>query len=173
MAAELIAITIGALPGALLSGGDAMATAAFGWLLLPLAILDAQHFWLPDRLTLALAGGGLIAGTAGIGPGIGARITGGIAGFLALWLIAAGYRMIRNRDGLGAGDPKLLGAIGLWIGWRLLPVVVVIACMIGFGVVLFRIATGRGAAASDRLAFGTLLAAAAYPTWLAMLWIGQ
>jgi leader peptidase (prepilin peptidase)/N-methyltransferase len=86
-----------------------------------------------------------------------------------LWLIAAAYRLVRRRDGLGGGDPKLFGAIGLWLGWRLLPIVLLLACLTGLALVLARLLTGAGVRADDRLPLGALLAIAAYPTWLVML----
>ena len=70
---------------------------------------------------------------------------------------------------MGGGDPKLFGAIGLWLGWRLLPSVLLLAGLLGLGVVLFRRLTGRPVASNDALPLGTLLAAAAYPAWLAMV----
>lgn len=166
---ELAALLIGALSAWLLPGLAGLWSAVFGWLLLALAIIDARHFWLPDRLTGALAIVGLVVGAMGIGPHLMDRAIGGAAGYAFLWAIAAVYRDWRGRDGLGGGDPKLLGAIGLWIGWRLLPIVVVLASMAGLGVVLFWLLTGRGAARDDQLPFGTLLAIGAYPVWVVML----
>ena len=100
---------------------------------------------------------------------VGDRAIGGAAGFSALWLIAAGYRAIRGREGMGGGDPKLFGAIGLWLGWRMLPVVLLLASLTGLAFVLVRLVTGRRVRADDRLPLGALLAIAAYPTWLVML----
>ncbi|OYY90204.1 MAG: prepilin peptidase [Sphingomonas sp. 28-66-16] len=166
---ELAALTIGASAGLLVPGPVALAVALFGWLLLALAALDISDFWLPDPLTLSLALAGLATAFLGIAPALEDRLIGGAAGFGSLWGIGAGYRRVRGREGLGGGDPKLLGAIGLWLGWRLLPAVVVLAAMIGLGVALFWLLTGRGVARDDRLPFGTLLAIAAYPAEIAML----
>jgi leader peptidase (prepilin peptidase)/N-methyltransferase len=71
------------------------------------------------------------------------------------------YRRTRGREGLGAGDPKLLGAIGLWTGWAALPVILFLAALAGIGAAL---AGGRGRL--DRMPFGSLIAAAA------MIWSG-
>lgn len=169
---ELAAALIGALSAWLLPGLAGLSTAVFGWLLLALAIIDARDFWLPDRLTGVLAIVGLVVGAVGVGPGLADRVIGGAAGFAVLWAISAGYKALRGREGMGGGDPKLLGAIGLWIGWRLLPIVVIIASMAGLGAVLFWLLTGRGAARDDRLPFGTLLAIGAYPVWVAMILMG-
>lgn len=169
---ELAATLVGASAGALLPGIGGPLVALFGWLLLTLAALDLTEYWLPDTLTLTLALAGLATGAAGIAPPFDERLIGGAAGFAALWTVGTGYRLLRGREGLGGGDPKLLGAIGLWVGWRLLPQVVLIASLIGLAVVLLASATGRAMRADDRLPFGTLLAIAAYPVELAMLMAG-
>lgn len=155
--------------GLLIDGPAAIGVAVFGWLLVALAALDITDFWLPDRLTILLALAGVATGLLGVAPAIEDRLIGGAAGFAGLWAIAAAYKAYRGREGLGGGDPKLLGAIGLWIGWQLLPVTLVLAGMAGLGVVLFWMLTGRGARLDDRLPFGALLAIAAYPTLLVML----
>lgn len=169
---ECVALAIGVSAGGLLGGSDALFVAIFGWLLLALAALDITDFWLPDRLTIMFAAVGLAGGLGAMHPPLADRLIGGAAGFGALWAIAFVYKAYRGREGLGGGDPKLLGAIGLWIGWRLLPVVIVLAAMIGLGVVLFWMLTGRGARRDDRLPFGALLAIAAYPAEIAMLLAG-
>ncbi|OYY68221.1 A24 family peptidase [Sphingomonas sp. 28-63-12] len=166
---ELAALGVGVAAGALVAGPMAVAAAVFGWLLLALAALDITDFWLPDALTLTLALAGLATGWLGIAPPLLDRMIGGAAGFGALWAVGAAYKAYRGHDGLGGGDPKLLGAIGLWLGWRMLPVVVVVASMAGLGVALFWLATGRGVARDDQLPFGALLAVAAYPAAIAML----
>lgn len=166
---ELAGLLIGLSAGVLIDGPSAFAVAVFGWLLLALAALDITDFWLPDQLTITLALAGLATGLLGIAPAMEDRLIGGVAGFAGLWTLGATYKAYRGREGLGGGDPKLLGAIGLWIGWQLLPVTLVLAGMAGLGVALFWLATGRGVRADDRLPFGALLAIAAYPTAIAML----
>ncbi|MGN6375733.1 MAG: prepilin peptidase [Sphingomonas sp.] len=166
---EVTAAVIGAVAGLAVPGAAGVAGALFGWLLLALAALDVTAFWLPNALTLTLALAGVAAGVLGVVPPLTDRLAGGIAGIGALWLIAAGYRMVRHREGLGGGDPKLFGAIGLWLGWRMLPIVLVLASLTGLAVVLARMARGGSVRADDRLPFGALLAIAAYPAWLVML----
>ena len=70
---------------------------------------------------------------------------------------------------MGGGDPKLFGAIGLWVGWRMLPAVLLIASLTGLALVLMARMRGRAVAADAPVPFGALLAIAAYPTWLAMI----
>ncbi|MFS0771600.1 prepilin peptidase [Sphingomonas sp. 1P08PE] len=166
---EAMAALIGMSAGWVAPGIAGVAGATFGWLLLTLGALDARAFWLPDRLVAPLAVLGLAGGAIGLAPMPAERAIGGIAGFALLALVAAGYRRWRGREGMGGGDPKLFGAIGLWLGWRLLPAVLLCAGLIGLGVVIFRQLTGRPMAATDVLPLGTLMALAAYPAWLMMI----
>ncbi|TPG54394.1 prepilin peptidase [Sphingomonas glacialis] len=166
---ELGCIVIGVLAGWAVPGPVGLAGAVFGWLLLALAALDIAEFWLPDALTATLAGAGVVTGVLGVAPSIGDRIIGGVGGFAVLWAIGAAYKRLRHREGLGGGDPKLLGAIGLWLGWRLLPAVVFLAALTGLAIVLAGLLRGRGAGLGDRMPFGALLAIAAYPAWLFLL----
>lgn len=165
---ELAAGLIGTSAGAV-AGAEGVAGSAFGWLLLTLAALDLRAWWLPDRVTATLALAGLAAGLFGLAPPLLDRLTGGVAGFALLWLVARGYRRLRGREGMGGGDPKLFGAIGLWLGWAMLPAVLLVASLLGLGVALFRHLTGRTVARTDALPLGALLAAAAYPAWIIMV----
>lgn len=166
---ELIAAGVGALSMMVHPGWHGLAMAIFGWLLLPLAWLDLRHFWLPHLLTLALATAGFGAGTGGIAPDMLSRIIGGCAGFAGLWLVAAGYRHLRGRDGLGGGDPLLLGAIGLWLGWQALPMVLLGASGAGLMAALVMQRRGADISTATRFPLGTLLALAAWPVALLSL----
>lgn len=166
------AALIGAVAGFVAPGVAGLAGAVFGWLLLTLAAIDAAEMWLPDELTATLALGGVATALFGLTPGIEDRLIGGVAGFASLWLIAFGYRWLRGHDGMGGGDPKLYGAIGLWLGWRMLPAVLLIAALVGLGYALFQRFRGREVAGDTALPFGTFLAIAAYPAWLVMISAG-
>jgi hypothetical protein len=87
--------------------------------------MDVEHEWLPDRLTWPLLVAGLAAAWGGFGPPLESRLIGAAAGFAALFLIARLYSLLRGREGLGGGDPKLFAAIGAWLGWTQLPFVLV------------------------------------------------
>ena len=163
---ELLALAIGVAAGFIAPGADGAAGAVFGWLLLALAALDLRAFWLPNELTGALAAAGIFTGVASLQPELVERLIGGVAGFLALLLAASAYRVIRGVDGLGGGDPKLLGAIGLWIGWRMLPLVVFAACVIGLIAVLAMRFSGKKLGMQDRMPLGVLLAVAAWGVWV-------
>jgi leader peptidase (prepilin peptidase)/N-methyltransferase len=141
-------------------------TAVLGWQLLLIAVIDAEHFWLPDRLTLPLLGTGLLAAvTLGRTAPIDALI-GAAAGFACLWLLAQAYRRLRGREGLGGGDPFLLAAAGGWVGWIGLPSVLLWASIAGLSLVAARALTGGRVSGADRLPFGPFLAAGVWLTWL-------
>ncbi|WP_136163639.1 prepilin peptidase [Sphingomonas flavalba] len=168
-AIEAAAAGIGALAlGLAPDWATGAAGALFGWMLLTLAVLDLDHLWLPDRLTLPLAALGLGAGLIGIAPPLADRVAGLVVGFGSLWVVAEGYRLLRGRVGLGGGDPKLFGAIGAWLGWALLPWVLLAASVGGLAAVAVMAALGKRPGRATRLPFGTLLAAAAFALWLAV-----
>lgn len=169
---ELGCAGVGALAGLAAPGPAALAGASFGWLLLALAALDVAELWLPDALTLPLAALGLVTGLAGVAPPLADRLVGGVVGFAGLELIRQGYRAVRRREGLGGGDPKLFGAIGLWLGWRWLPVVLLVASGVGLLAVALDAARGRTVTRATPVPFGALLAVAAYPCWLLMVALG-
>ena len=161
MATELIAALIGAVPVLLLPPEQAIAAVVFGWLLLPLIVLDHQHLWLPNRLVLLLAVMGVLVGPM-LTPDIAwtGRATGMLAGFLSLEIIRQAYKFFRKHDGMGAGDPKLFGALGIWLGWQALPMTLLIASAIGLAVVstLHVIAKHQ----RNALPFGSFLGVAAF-----------
>lgn len=163
---ELCAGLIGGVALFAEPGAGGLLGAIFGWLLLTLAALDAQHHWLPDRLTFLLAVTGLAASHFGVEPNIIDRLIGGGVGFVSLFLVGWSYQRLRGREGLGGGDPKLLGAIGLWLGWPAIPLVILLAALVGLtsaGVTRLR----GGAIASDTsLPLGSFMAITAFPLWI-------
>lgn len=144
----------------------ALLTAVLGWGLLLIAMIDAEHFWLPDELTLPLAAAGLGAALLPNGTGMLNSVIGAAAGFAGLWLLAFAYRRIRGRDGLGGGDPFLLAAGGAWVGWIGLPSVLLWAAAAGLSLVLARAVMRKPMSGDDRLAFGVFLSAGIWMTWL-------
>ncbi|MES2442593.1 MAG: prepilin peptidase [Pseudomonadota bacterium] len=171
VAVELLALAIGVAAGWAAPGIEGATGAVFGWLLLALAALDLKAFWLPNELTGALAVTGVIAGLF-LEPDMLERVIGGVGGWAVLMVAASGYRVLRGKDGLGGGDPKLFGAIGLWLGWKALPMVLLGACVIGLAAVLAMRLGGRRMGMQDRLPLGVLLAAAAFAAWMTgKVWI--
>lgn len=135
---------------------------AFGLLLLTLAILDLEHFWLPDRIVLAVLLIGLCGAAVSAPETIIDRLIGCAVGFLALEGIRRGYRSLRNRDGMGAGDPKMLAAIAAWTGWQPLPFILLGASVIGLIWVGVSALLGKKMSANTPLPLGTLIAGAVY-----------
>jgi leader peptidase (prepilin peptidase)/N-methyltransferase len=166
--AEILAAGIGALSFA--AAPDpvrALAGALLGWLLLALALLDARAGWLPDRLTLPLAMAGVAAGLAGLSPALLDRLIGGGAAFILFAAIRLGYRQWRGREGMGGGDVKLFGAIGLWLGWRPLPMVLLGAALAGLLWSLGQRLGGKPVTTSSSVRFGSFLALAGWTGWIA------
>jgi leader peptidase (prepilin peptidase)/N-methyltransferase len=166
LAIEIAAAGVGAASLALHPGAWGLAGAVFGWALLTLLVLDAEAMWLPDRLTIPLALAGLAA-TYALSMPITDSLIGAAAGWASLGGIAAAYKALTGRTGMGGGDPKLFAAIGAWLGWFLLPVVLVFAAMLGLLLVGYDRLSGRPVTRHSRVPFGALLAAAAWPLWLA------
>ena len=165
LAVELAAGLIGGLAIGVHPGAAGLAGAGFGWILLALAVLDVEHFWLPDRLTLPLGLAGLFAGIW-LAPPLADRVIGAIAGFAVLAGTAAGYKALTGRTGMGGGDPRLLAAIGAWLGWAVLPIVILLAAILGVALAGYDRRQGRDVGRHSRSPFGALLAAAAWPLWL-------
>lgn len=163
---ELGAAAIGVLALAWMPGYAGWSLALFGWMLLPLALLDARYFWLPNRLVAALAVGGLLAGGAVLDTALISRLIGATIGGLTLLLLAEAFKRLRGREGMGGGDPKLAAAIGCWLGWMPLPTMFLIASAAGIVWALFQ---KKDVPISDRhIPFGAFMAAAG---WLAVpLW---
>ena len=164
---EAGAALIGGAALALLPGTAGWLWALFGWLLLPLALLDARHFWLPDRLTLPLAVIGLLLAGPLMDTHLADRGIAAMAGGLALALLAAIWRR-RGRVGMGGGDPKLVAAIGAWIGWQALPLMLLLASLGGIGWALATQGKGDTPLFRRRIPFGVFACGAAWaavPLW--------
>jgi leader peptidase (prepilin peptidase)/N-methyltransferase len=136
-----------------------VAACAFLWTLLALTGIDFDTQFLPDNLTLPLLWGGLIANLHGLFVPLQDAVVGAIAGYLVLWSIFWLFKLIRGKEGMGYGDFKLLAALGAWLGWKMLPLIVlgssVVGACIGIGLVAF-----KGRDHNVPLAFGPYLAIA-------------
>lgn len=169
--ALLMALAGGAIGvWAALGHPDAAATAALtallGWQLLLISVLDAEHFSLPDILTLPLLTTGLLAAVLLDRIAFADALVGAGVGFSGLWLVALAYRRMRGHDGLGDGDPFLLAAGGAWVGWIGLPSVLLWASAAGLSMVGARLLVGSRVSAADRLPFGPCLAIGIWLTWM-------
>jgi len=166
LAVELAAAAIGLAAALAHPWPLALLTAGFGWWLLLVAALDLEHHWLPDALTLPLVPLGLAAAWAGLGPPPIERAAGAAIGWAALASIAWAYRALRGREGMGAGDPRLMAGLGAFVGAWQLPAVLLGAGLLGLAAVLAMRLRGQEVTATSRLPLGTLLALAAWPVWL-------
>ncbi|MFM2373032.1 MAG: hypothetical protein RIS85_2754 [Pseudomonadota bacterium] len=159
--------------GAVLAAREGLVLAAMvlGWQLLLLALLDLRHLWLPRALVTWLAvSGAAVAGAAAWRAGsidpLLISVTGGALGFGMLWLIARFYLKARGREGMGAGDPPLLGAIGLWLGPLGVIETMLGASIVGIAAAIVMHVSKRKVAADTALPLGTCLAATAWPLFL-------
>ena len=101
------------------------------WTLVALTFIDFDTQLLPDSLTLPLLWTGLVVNLFGLFVPLADAVVGAIAGYLALWLVYWLFRLIRGKEGMGYGDFKLLAAIGAWLGWQMLPLVVLVSSVVG------------------------------------------
>jgi leader peptidase (prepilin peptidase)/N-methyltransferase len=154
-------------------GAAACCAVTITWALIALTGIDMDHQLLPDTITLPLLWAGLLAAIA-IGPAPGVAlpvapkdaIIGAAAGYLSLWAVFHAFRLLTGKEGMGYGDFKLFAALGAWMGWKILPLVILLAAGTGacFGILMI-VLRGRDRAAP--MPFGPYLAAAG---WLAMLY---
>ena len=111
--------------------------------LVALAFIDLDTSFLPDDLTLPLMWAGIVSAALGWIPvTLGASVGGAVAGYLSLWFVFHAYRLIRGKEGMGAGDFKLLAALGAWMGWQAIPSIILLAsavgAIVGIALIVFR-----------------------------------
>ncbi|HWH81690.1 MAG TPA: A24 family peptidase [Burkholderiaceae bacterium] len=100
--------------------------------LIALAFIDLDTTFLPDDLTLPLMWAGIVAAALGWIPvTLTASVGGAVAGYLSLWFVFHAYRLIRGKEGMGAGDFKLLAALGAWMGWQAIPSIILLSSAVG------------------------------------------
>jgi leader peptidase (prepilin peptidase) / N-methyltransferase len=173
LAVEVAAIAVAGMAAATgATGTELWAGCALGWTLLALAWIDWEQFWLPDVLTLPLLTGGLLVAWLAAPWSQTDRAIGAIAGYLAFRLLSLVYLALRRREGLGAGDAKLLAAAGAWLGWAALPSLVLVAAVFGLGLALLARLRGATLTAATALPFGPALAGATWLLWLIQAWQG-
>jgi leader peptidase (prepilin peptidase)/N-methyltransferase len=136
-----------------------VAACAFLWTLLALTFIDFDTQLLPDNLTLPLLWGGLLANLYGLFVPLSEAVVGAIAGYLSLWSIYWLFKLIRGKEGMGYGDFKLLAALGAWLGWKMLPLIVLLSSVVGAAIGITLVVM-KGRDHSVPLAFGPYLAIA-------------
>jgi leader peptidase (prepilin peptidase)/N-methyltransferase len=152
---------------------EMLAALAMTWSLIALSGIDYDHQLLPDSITLPLLWAGLamtlLHGSVGaqvlfVDPVTG--LVGAMAGYLSLWLVFQVFKLVTGKEGMGYGDFKLLAALGAWLGWQMLPLIVVLSALVG-AVVGITLIVAAGRERGKPMPFGPYLAAAG---WIAMLW---
>jgi leader peptidase (prepilin peptidase)/N-methyltransferase len=134
--------------------------------LVALAGIDAEHQLLPDNLTLPLMWAGILTNYFAVHTSLASSIMGAIAGYMVLWTIYQLFRLLTGKEGMGYGDFKLLAALGAWMGWQMIPLIVLLSSVVGAVVGLSLMATGR-MKREKPMPFGPYIAAAG---WIALIW---
>lgn len=131
----------------------------FVWALIALTFIDLDTQLLPDSITLPLVWAGLLLNLVGGFTDLPSAVAGAIIGYLVLWSVYWAFKLVTGKDGMGYGDFKLLAAIGAFLGWQMLPVVILLSSLVGASVgiamIIFR-SHGRNVP----IPFGPYLAAA-------------
>jgi leader peptidase (prepilin peptidase)/N-methyltransferase len=136
------------------------------WFLIALTFIDFDHQLLPDSLTLFLLWSGLFFNLFHVFTDLNSSVIGAMAGYLSLWSIYHLFKLVTGKEGMGYGDFKLLAALGAWLGWQALPMIVLLSSFVGAIVGIMLILT-RQLQRDIPIPFGPYLAAAG---WIAMLW---
>lgn len=138
----------------------------FTWALINLTVIDFDTQLLPDSITLPLLWLGLIVNHFGLFTDLPSALWGAVFGYLSLWSIFWLFKILTGKEGMGYGDFKLLAALGAWMGWQMLPLIVILSSFVGafIGIALILV---KGRDKNIPIPFGPYLAIAG---WIAMLW---
>jgi leader peptidase (prepilin peptidase)/N-methyltransferase len=112
-------------------GLAALGALLFTWSMIVLAFIDLDTFYLPDDVTLLLLWAGLLFNLGSVFTDLQSAVVGAIAGYLVLWSVYWLFKLATGKEGMGYGDFKLLAAIGAWLGWQMLPQVVLLSSLVG------------------------------------------
>ncbi len=162
----LTALLSVAVAANLTPGWGTLAALLLTWVLVALTFIDLDKMLLPDQLTLPLLWGGLLFNLAGGFVPLADAVIGAMAGYLVLWSLYWAFKLLTGKEGMGHGDFKLLAALGAWLGWQALPIVLLLSSLvgaiIGIGLILL-----RNHHQGKPIPFGPYLAIAG---WIALLW---
>ncbi|MFO1368335.1 MAG: A24 family peptidase [Marinagarivorans sp.] len=138
----------------------------FVWILVALTLIDVDHQLLPDNLTLPLLWLGLVANSFSLFVPLTQAVWGAVVGYLSLWSVYWVFKLLTGKEGMGYGDFKLLAALGAWMGWQAVPLIIILSSLVGAvigGAAM--ILAGRGR--DFRIPFGPYLAGAGL---IAFIW---
>lgn len=144
----------------------ALAGLVFTWALIALSMIDFDTQLLPDSITLPFLWLGLALSLWNVFIDSQAAIIGAIAGYLSLWSVYWLFKLLTGKEGMGFGDFKLLAMLGAWMGWKMLPAIILLSSAVG-AIVGITLILFRGRDRTIPIPFGPYLAAAG---WIAMLW---
>jgi leader peptidase (prepilin peptidase)/N-methyltransferase len=143
-----------------------LAALVLGWALIALIMIDIDTQLLPDDITLPLLWLGLIANSFGLFTSLSSAVWGAIAGYLALWSVYQLFKLLTGKEGMGYGDFKLLAALGAWMGWQMLPQIILLSSLVG-AVIGISMILLRGHDKNIPIPYGPYLAIAG---WIAFIW---
>ncbi len=170
LAAVLAGALLGAISWLVSTGPLAMAGLPLAVALAWAAAVDIDRYILPDMITLSLVVAGLLMHASGGSAALFDASIGAAAGFLSLAGVAWVYERVRGRPGLGLGDAKLLAAAGAWLGWKMLPLVVLAGSLGALAYVLLLTALRGRKSLGRELPFGPFLALAFLGAWIVRPW---
>lgn len=136
------------------------------WALIALTAIDIDTQLLPDAITLPLLWLGLLFNLQGTYTDLSSAVIGAMAGYLVLWSVFWLFKLATGKDGMGYGDFKLLGALGAWLGWQMLPAIILLSSVVGAIVGIGLIVAARQGR-NVPIPFGPYLAAAGV---IALFW---
>jgi len=136
------------------------------WALIALTFIDVDHQLLPDSITLPLLWLGMSFNLFSNYTDLHSSVVGAMAGYLSLWLVFHLFKLVTGKEGMGYGDFKLLAALGAWLGWALLPSIILLSSLVGAFVGISLIVL-RQHQRDIPIPFGPYLAAAG---WIALVW---
>lgn len=143
-----------------------LGAAILTWALIALTLIDFDTQLLPDNITLPLLWLGLLFNLNGTFVSLADAVVGAMAGYLFLWSIYWLFKLLTGKEGMGYGDFKLLAALGAWLGWQVLPVIVLLSSLVG-AVCGIALMVFRKRGKDIPIPFGPYLAMAG---WLSLLW---
>ena len=138
---------------------QALAACLLLWTLVALTFIDYDTQLLPDDLTMPLLWSGLVVNLFGLFVPLSEAVIGAVAGYLSLWSVYWLFKLVRGKEGMGYGDFKLLAALGAWLGWKMLPAIVLLSSAVG-AVIGIALVLVKGRDHQLPLPFGPYLAVA-------------